>query len=346
MPAARPSSPATAPPRPGRGLARWASLYLLAVMGVAAAMHRLSDVWWPATLMLFAPRWIWALPLLLLVPAALRRGRRLLWVLALAALVLLVGVGGFVLPTPSTLGRPATQPDFRVLTYNIGGGDLDAGRIAPWLDSLAPDAAVFQECSVAIEQAKPALVKSGWRVEVQQGSCMVSRHRIRKVEVRDTAEIWKMGGSGVIVRYEVETPRRVVNVINLHLETVREGLSAVMQRGLGGASEMETNIDQREIESLLARAFANQTQGPLVVAGDFNMPVESAIYRTHWGEFANAFSCAGWGFGATKATRWHGIRIDHVLLGPGWSCLDASVGADLGMDHRPMVADLSWTGTP
>ena len=109
---------------------------------------------------------------------------------------------------------------------------------------------------------------------------------------------------------------------------------------------MESNIDQREIESTLARAFANQTSGPLIVAGDFNMPVESAIYRAHWHEFTNAFSCAGWGFGATKATRWHGIRIDHVLLGPGWSCAGAQVGADLGLDHRPMVVDLGWQGVP
>ena len=341
---ARPPTSAASPP--GRALAVWVWLYLLAVIGVALLLHRLSDVWWPATLVLFAPRWIWALPLLLLVPAALRRQRRLLWVLALAAVVLVVSVAGYVLPTTAAFSRPTTPLALRVLTYNIGGGELDPARIAPWLDTLSPDVAVFQECSSAMEQAKPALLKNGWHVEVQYGSCMASRHRIRKVEARDMKEIWKMGGSGVIVRYEVDAPGRVVNIVNVHLETVREGLTALMHSGLGGASEMESNIDQRDIESTLARAFANQVKGPLIVAGDFNMPVESAIYRTHWGEFTNAFSCAGWGFGATKATRWHGIRIDHVLLGPGWTCLDAVVGADLGMDHRPMVADLGWAGTP
>lgn len=346
-----------APPRPplqplakrgrsSRGLAWLVWLYAFAVIGVVLLIHRLSDDWWPATLLLFAPRWIWALPLLVLVPAALFKRPRLLWLLAATAPVLLVGVVGFVPPTPATLSAPQMQPELRVLTYNIGGGELAPGRFAPWLESLAPDVAVFQECHDAIEPAQASLVQAGWKVEIQHGSCMVSRHPIRKVEVRDPKEIWKMGGSGVIVRYEVATPRRVVTVINVHLETVREGLSAVMRRGLGGASELESNIDQREIESVLARAFANQTHGPLIVAGDFNMPVESAIYRAHWSEFTNAFSCAGWGFGATKATRWHGIRIDHVLLGPGWLCAGAQVGPDLGLDHRPMVVDLGWQGMP
>jgi endonuclease/exonuclease/phosphatase (EEP) superfamily protein YafD len=337
------------PPLPKRkhssgGWALLVWLYVLAVIGAALLIQRLSDDWWPATLLLFAPRWIWALPLLVLVPAALWRRPRLLWPLAATVPVLLVGVMGFVLPTPAKLRAPEVQTELRVLTYNIGGGEIAPAAFAPWLESQAVDVAVFQECEYPIEQAKAGLAQAGWKVELQHGSCMVSRHPIRKVEVRDPREIWKMGGSGVIVRYEVATPSRVVTVINVHLETVREGLTAVMQRGLGGASEMESNIDQRDIESVLARAFANQTSGPLIVAGDFNMPVESAIYRAHWGEFTNAFSCAGWGFGATKATRWHGIRIDHVLLGPGWSCAGAQIGADLGLDHRPVVVDLRWHG--
>ena len=341
------AKPAPAATKAGstRGLSTLVWLYGLAMVGVALLMQRLSDVWWPATLVLFAPRWIWALPLLVLVPWALWRRRRLLWVLMASAAIWLLAVAGFVPPTMAALSGARVQPELRVLTYNIGGGVVDPGRIAAWLDSLAPDVAVFQECSAAIEAARPALAQRGWQVEVQYGSCMASRHRIRKVEARDPKEIHKMGGSGVIVRYEVQTPGRVVNVINLHLETVREGLDAVLHHGLNGAPAMETNIDQRELESVLARAFATQASSPLIVAGDFNMPVESAIYRANWSGFTNAFSCAGWGFGATKATGWHGIRIDHVLLGPGWTCLGASVGPDLGLDHRPMMVDLSWQGT-
>ena len=112
-----------------------------------------------------------------------------------------------------------------------------------------------------------------------------------------------------------------------------------------GAPSVNENLRLRDHESALARAWTERARGPLVITGDFNMPVESRIYQRHWSSFTNAFSAAGLGFGHTKETRWHGIRIDHVLVGEGWQCLDAFVAPrHLGGDHRPMVADLRYTG--
>ena len=321
-------------------------VYVVALLAVVLLIHRLSDEWWPASLVLFGPRWLWALPLLVLVPAALRWHRRSLWLLAVAALVWLVAVAGWVLPSPQTLSGPDEPTELRVLTYNMGEGHFAPGEIVAWLDDLAPQIAVFQECVELIEPVRKLLVQHGWRVEVQYGSCLASRFPVRRVEARDPSAIHKMYGSGIVVRYEIETPGRVVNVINVHLATIRQGLNALRFRLWGGISELESNLEQRDLESLLAHAFAIQSNGPLLVAGDFNMPVESAIYRRYWSDLRNAFSCAGYGFGTSKETRWHGIRIDHVLLGPGWSCLRTRVGPDMGGDHRPMIADLAWHGTP
>ena len=339
---------ASTPPisRAARRLSVAVWVYLLGLIGIALVIHRLADDWWPATLVLFGPRWLWALPLLVLVPAALRWRRRLLWALAAAALVWLVPVAGWVPPSRQALAETDGKPPLRVLTYNMGEGHFAPAEMLAWLDDVAPQIAVFQECAQLIEPVRKLLVDRGWRVEVQQGSCMVSRYPIRRVEARDPTAIWKMYGSGIVVRYEVEAPGQVVNVVNVHLATVRQGLNALRYRRLGGISELESNIEQRELESLLAHAFAIQSKGPLLVAGDFNMPEESAIYRRHWSGLNNAFSCAGYGFGTSKETRWHGIRIDHVLLGPGWSCLHTQVGPHLGGDHRPMVADLAWSGAP
>jgi vancomycin resistance protein VanJ len=117
---------------------------------------------------------------------------------------------------------------------------------------------------------------------------------------------------------------------------VREGLVAVRHRDLG---DFHANIVEREWESELARGWATRAAGPLLVAGDFNMPVESAIYRRYWSGFENAFSTAGNGYGSTKHTRLFGTRIDHVLAAPGLECVNAFVGPDAGSDHRPLVAD-------
>jgi vancomycin resistance protein VanJ len=344
MPTAE-SHPRT-PPAQARLLPWWLGLYALAMVGVAVLVQRLSDAWWPATLVLFGPRWLWALPLLALVPAALLWRRQLLWPLAGTALLWLFAVAGFVMPSARSMAAHGTPPELRVVTYNMGEGRFAPGEIVAWLDDLAPKIAAFQECAALIEPVRKLLVERGWHVEVQQGSCLVSRYPVRRVEARDPTAIWKMYGSGIVVRYEIETPGRVVNVVNVHLATVRRGLDAIRYQHWSGVAELESNIEQRDLESLLAHAFALQSHGPLLVTGDFNMPMESAIYRKHWSDLNNAFTCAGHGLGHTKETRWHGIRIDHVLLGPGWSCLGTHVADDLGGDHRPMVADLAWRGEP
>jgi len=335
---------ALTPSRATRLLTRCVWLYLFGVLVVTGLLLELADEWWVASLILFGPRWIWAIPLGVLVPAAWHLRRRLLWPLGLTTPALLFLVNSFEIPSLAVLTRGDEHRDLRVMTYNIGGGHPDPASLAPLLEEIAPDVALFQECDALLTTARSALEQRGWHIEIQWSSCIASKYPIRKVDARDPKDIWKMGGSGAIVRYEVELPGLPINIVNVHLETVREGLAAVMSRAWRGAPELEANIQQRDLESGLAHRWTERASGPLVVTGDFNMPLESAIYQRHWSSFTNAFSEAGFGFGVTKATALHGIRIDHVLLGPGWVCLDAWVGPDLGMDHRPMVTDLHWRG--
>ncbi len=332
-----------------KALAAIAWLYLLGVLGVTIALLVFSDVWWPATVILFAPRWIWASPLALLVPAALRLHRRSLLPLALAGYLVLFPVMGFEVPSPGAALADKGARDLRIMTYNVGGGELDPQGLAPLLDGIGPDVALFQECGRLFEGARPALASKGWNVDVQYGSCIASRHPIRAVDARDLKDVWQMGGSGIIVRYEIAAPGMPLplNVINMHLETVRDGLQAVIRRApWRGAPRLRANIRQRDLESSFGRAWTARATGPLVLTGDFNMPVESGIYQGYWSSFTNAFSEAGLGFGHTKATRWHGIRIDHVLVTDEWQCLSAWVGPHLGGDHRPMVADLRLRKKP
>jgi endonuclease/exonuclease/phosphatase (EEP) superfamily protein YafD len=327
--------------RPKRLLAIVAWLNLLAVFAVAVCLLVFADTWWPATVLLFAPRWIWAAPLAVLIPAALVMDRKLLLPLGLAGYLVLFPVMGLELPSPGVVLADKSKRDVRIMTYNVGGGELDPNALAPLLARIGPDVALFQECGHLFEGARPALLKQGWHVDVQYGSCIASRHPIRAVDARDLKDVWQMGGSGIIVRYEIALPGIPLNVINMHLETVRDGLQAVIRRApWRGAAQLRANIRQRDLESSFGRAWTARATGPLVLTGDFNMPVESSIYQTYWSSFTNAFSEAGLGFGYTKATRWHGIRIDHVLAADDWQCLSAWVGPHLGGDHRPMVADL------
>jgi vancomycin resistance protein VanJ len=52
-------------------LAGLAWLYLALVLGLWLVLRTASDRWWPATLLLFGPRWVWLLPLAVLALTSL-----------------------------------------------------------------------------------------------------------------------------------------------------------------------------------------------------------------------------------------------------------------------------------
>jgi endonuclease/exonuclease/phosphatase (EEP) superfamily protein YafD len=83
---------------------------------------------------------------------------------------------------------------------------------------------------------------------------------------------------------------------------------------------------------------------PVIVAGDFNMPADSDIYRENWQGYANAFSKAGFGYGWTVRGGHRGIvigaRIDHILTDGGMRVLRCETGPDVGSDHLPLIADI------
>src|SRR5206468_8061588 len=66
----------------------WA--YLAFVLAVWLLIRCAGDRWWPATIMLYGPRWVWAVPAVGPAPFALIYRRRLLWVLGIA-LAIIVG---------------------------------------------------------------------------------------------------------------------------------------------------------------------------------------------------------------------------------------------------------------
>ena len=60
-----------------------------------------------------------------------------------------------------------------------------------------------------------------------------------------------MGGSGVVVRYEIAAPGIPLNVVNVHLETVRDGLAeAVRARRTAGSS---STTRTRAMRAIVAR---------------------------------------------------------------------------------------------
>lgn len=320
--------------------------YLAAVLLIAAVMWTFGDRAILGTVLLFMGRWVFLLPLALLVPAALWLRRDLLLHLGVAALVVLGPVMGFRTGWRRLLPAPAGVP-VRVVTFNAEGGGVAAQMLPGLLDRWKPQIVAFQECGDVLAAAAGRL--PGWYHFEVRDLCLLSRYPIRQASVMDRSaldrvkqsESKEIGGAGYVVRFLLAGPRGPIRVGNLHLETPRKGFEGLMD---GDLRRLRMNTEIRDVESHLARAWIDTATGPFVVLGDFNTPVESRIFREHWGDLADAFSTAGTGFGMTKYNGWIRARIDHVLTSDEWHVDRVRVGADAFSDHRPLIVDLTLVG--
>jgi endonuclease/exonuclease/phosphatase family metal-dependent hydrolase len=321
--------------------------YLALMIGVAALIQWTGDRWWLGTILLFGPRWIWGLPLAPLLLGALlplrmaRLGTLLPPWIASAALLAWPIMGW----QPRLGNRTAIEPsDLRVLSYNIGSESLSAYSTVKlknlrWLvDFVRADVAVFQECNASDEDLK--VVFPEFDVHSGFDACLVTRYVITKTDLRDREDIRALHGSGVIDRYELLTPAGPISVLNLHLATVRKGMEQILNDPLGLPAALDGVNALRRAESAAARTWAARATMPQLIAGDFNMPQESRIYRQYWQGFGNALSDCGSSYDYTKVSGSSGIRIDHVLYDSAMVCTSAYVLSSLGGDHLPVFATL------
>ncbi len=321
--------------------------YLAAVAAAWALLRLGGDRWWFATVMLFGPRWIYALPWFALAPAAFFVQQKLLWPLAAAAVVLLGPIMGLCLPW-ARLGADHGRV-VRVLTCNVNGEAVDGIRLAALLDDARPDVIALQECPSDLSWKWP----EGWRVRRDGRLLVASPYPLRDVEStarRQPPNRWPPTNA---LRCIVQMPGGPVPFCCLHLLTPRDGLSIVLDRQTvvqpARSNELTEGIIQRRTESEETAAWLQQGSDAWIVAGDFNMPTDSAIYRDVWSNYLNAFSVAGFGFGYTKWTPvdgWQfGLRIDHVLATPGMKARGCWVGPDVGSDHLPLLAEIAMPRT-
>ncbi|HYW31293.1 MAG TPA: endonuclease/exonuclease/phosphatase family protein [Gemmatimonas sp.] len=359
-------------------VAAW--LYLIGVFASWMLLRYWSEENILATLIAYGPRTVALWPLALLVPAAVFWGRSSLWLLAIAAGIIVFPILGVrVSPGTWNASLPATPAPgtVRILTFNTQSGGALSYDLSILLREFAPDVFTFQECGDQLWAAMEA--EKGWFTRRYGSLCTGSRWKIERIDSMPRADLERVqqfgfGGAGFVLRTVVQSPMGRFAVINLHLETARRGLEGMFgregivpdspfpggqagvpaddARQAGAVSRLErfrVNTMIRNKESALASRWV--TTGiddmPYLIAGDFNLPVESTIFRAHWGHFVNAFEATGNGLGWTKHEgRWLRIRIDHVLSGErGFMPLFVRAVPDYRSDHRPVVADYKWPGS-
>lgn len=313
----------------------WA--YAAAVLVVLGLLRWLGDIWWLATVLLYGPRWIWAVPLAVLIPASAWLRPRSLPVLLAVAIIVAGPIMGVRVPWRAWIPRGwGQEPTLRILSCNLNVANPDPRALAELIRQTTPDVVALQEWPGWDESA--LFPGPDWCIWTEGGVCLASRYPIRCAERLGEEAL---GWDGVAVRYRLAAPRDDILVVVLHLESPREGLEAIRYGRWQGIPGLRANIALRSRQSDAISPLVAGAGGPLLIAGDFNLTDDSTIFRRNWSAYRDAFAAAGLGLGHTKRTRWFGARIDHILAGPAWRIRRCWVGPDIGSDHRPLIADLN-----
>jgi vancomycin resistance protein VanJ len=311
-------------------------LYGLIVVGVWGLVNWSSHEFWPSHMFLYGPRWLVCLPALLLVPIVTRLR---LWCSALPlglAVLSFFGIWEFNVPWPSPVPQgDESRQSLRLLTCNVQRSDLRTNVLASLIRQVRPDVVLLEECNLVDPHI--VLGDDEWDVRTAGEFCLASRYPIADFEsLTRPDKSYRI----VAVRATVSWEARTIPVVAVHLMTPRRGLEAIINSPSHGVSALREIFAVQQFESGLLRRWVEEFSGSILLAGDFNLTIQHALFRRDWSEYTDAFARTSWGLGHTMFTRHIGLRIDHILCGSDWRPTRCWVGPDVGSAHRPLIADL------
>ncbi len=318
-------------------------LYLILLCALWAVPFWPRKLWWLSDLIVIAPVWVLFIPVFFLFLMSLvSKDMKGMVLNVICFAVIFFGIMGYNIILPNTEQPSATSSfSLKVITANMG----DIKNLDSFFRMVAqedPDVVVFQEFSPELQEPLDAgFMGSGWDIQLRNGMGMASRLKIHSMDLNNRPPFGAYLGR--MATYELETPVGLICILDVHLGTLREGVEAVMERSSNAIEEMKRVTDLQAKQSLMAASLASGLKS-VIVAGDFNMPESSSIFRAYWSKFGDAFDEKGAGFGFTKHTRWYGVRIDRIVHDRNWRSVEARVGPDIGSDHSPVIARLVFTG--
>jgi endonuclease/exonuclease/phosphatase (EEP) superfamily protein YafD len=324
--------------------------YAIGVLVYWLLIRYLGDRWWPATVLLFAPRWPVLLPLLVFLPLS-RRLKKLFWLPLLTTLFIFSQLMGLAIPWRRVLAQNPPGQAVRVLFCNVHGEELNSSAFDEYLQASKPQVVLLQDYSA--HDATKALKDPRWHRQQIGQIFIASAYPIRHVHdfhlgrVTAPDDNIAQHRTGAAVCFDLETPAGLVHVVNLHLASPHSGLRDLFRNAMShGASRLKSNSVRRWNESQQINDWLATQTGPLIIAGDFNTPAESPIFRHFWSKYSDAFTRAGLGLGFTHLSPLSELRIDHLVSGTGVTCVNYLVGPPCGTPHRPIVADLVIRPSP
>lgn len=343
--ATAPAARGTKPRRRNPLVPSFCLAYALGVLAFFILIRYFGDYWWPATVLLYAPRWPWLLPLFVLLPLTLRRReKKWVWLTFAAGVFVLGPLMGLSIPWRRLASPQASGEKLRVLVCNVHRAEVNPAALDAYIGQMQPQVVLLQDYSP--RDAGPAFSGPGWH-HYQLGEIFIATRfplkkahdfHLERIPASDDGDVTHRTGSAVC--FDLQTASGPLHVVDLHLASPHPALRTLTRDHIKAAMRLEANSARRWRESQQISDWLATQHGPLIIAGDFNTPAESPIYRRFWWKYPDAFPTAGFGFGYTHLSWLSEMRIDHLLTSGGITCTGFQTGPDCGTPHRPMVADL------
>jgi vancomycin resistance protein VanJ len=328
--------------------------YTLALLVAVVALRFVGEGWWATTIALYLPRVLFALPLPFVVLPLLMGPRRRVWLLAPPLGLLLFPLMDLHLgPGVLVKTAEAARPSLRVLSYNIQSAD-HAREVARTVRGTGADLILLQEWDF---RAAPFLADlPGYHTHFDGQFGVLSRFPISAIEVPPPVPI--PGGQSrpaEFIRYRIESPLGALTVFNVHPISPRDSLVklggpqvlAQLRRGKLGANPdegivaLKRNALMRWRQAEAIGQAASAVSGPVIIAGDTNLPSLSRIYAQTLAGFHDGFVAAGRGFGYTYPSEHPWMRIDRILASAPLAFRRFEVLSGPGSDHLPITAELT-----
>lgn len=329
-----------------------AYVYLAAVVAFTVFVRVYATDSWFGAVALYAPRHVFLLPIpCLALGLVLGKCRHVLWTQALTLGVVLFPLMGLTLPGPPVYALGS--PTLRVLSFNIDSGYSGVPRILDQITRIEADVVALQEAKGATEELKVALARRYRYVEERPYSLVASRFPIVEATEHEKIAIGDWPRSGRFQRHVLLLPSgQRVAFYNVHPISPRGALNIYRFRHAFHAfrtgqavnhenvAALEYNVQLRRLQVEGVSRLARAEPGPVILAGDFNLPYLSQVFHSNLGVFQDGFRVAGAGFGYTFPARFPWMRLDRVLASYQLRIVDFDVDCAGLSDHHCVVAEL------
>lgn len=268
------------------------------------------------------------------------------------ALIGLAWFGPYFLPRAAATPSP-DMPTLRLITFNLWAGNTQIDRVYTWMRAQSPGILFTQETLRDGAGLYDNLTELGADYEIVRGEVLttsgwgsVSQSRFPVLRHESLAYAERSQ------RLVIDFAEREIALYNIHFNVPIGGRPnldiPIISRRLSPFFYYNDEARDSQITALLAQLDAEPL--PYIVAGDFNMSDQAALYPLLAARMTDSFREAGNGLGLSwSVPRYRGerlpllppqVRIDYVFHSGHFTTLEAFQGPYLGSDHLPLVVTL------